>query len=131
MAVIAHDGYFPGILANRKNHIPVFSILAMSVLAFLLVLVGNLEIILEFGSVTFLLVSLLMAYANYKIRNLTNSSLLISLFSILGLALGTALILYYEFNNQPEQLLFIGSLYVLLTMGSWLYSRDKNHQICN
>jgi len=131
MAVIAGDGYFPSFLAKRVNHIPVFAIISMSVLAFLLVLAGNLEVILEFGSVTFLLVSLLMAYANYKIRHLTHSSLLITILSFFGLLFGTVLIFYYEFNNQPQQLFFIGGLYALLTMGSWLYSRKKPRQSTN
>jgi len=131
MAVIAGDGYFPKILAKRFNHIPVFAIISMAVLAFFLVLAGSLEVILEFGSVTFLLVSLLMAYANYKIRDLTNSSLFITIVSFFGLLIGTALILYYEFNNQPQQLIFIIGLYTLLTIGSWLFSRSKVHQVGN
>jgi len=131
MAVIAGDGYFPKVLAKRINHIPVFAIISMAVLAFFLVLAGSLEVILEFGSVTFLLVSLLMAYANYKIRNLTNSSLFITTVSFFGLLIGTALILYYEFNNQPLQLIFIIGLYTLLTIGSWLFSRSKAHQVGN
>ncbi len=131
MAVIASDGYLPNFLAKRVNHIPVFAIISMAGLAFLLVLAGNLEVILEFGSVTFLLVSLLMAYANYKIRHLTHSSLLITVLSFFGLLFGTALIFYYEFNNQPQQLFFIGGLYALLTMGSWLYSRKTSHQSTN
>jgi hypothetical protein len=44
---------------------------------------------------------------------------------LLGLALGAALIFYYEFNNQPEQLVFILGLYSLLTAASWLYSRRR------
>ena len=127
MAVIASDGYFPKILAKRINHIPVFAIISMAVFAFLLVLAGSLEVILEFGSVTFLLVSLLMAFANYKIRDLTNSSLFITVVSFLGLLTGTALILYYEYSNQPQQLLFIIVLYTLLTIASWLFSRVVSH----
>ena len=127
MAVIAKDGYFPKILAKRVNQIPVFSIITMAVLAFLLVLAGSLEVILEFGSVTFLLVSLLMAYANFKIRDLTNSSLLITVISFIGLLMGAVLILYYEYNNQPQQLKFIVILYILLTISSWLFSRKKVH----
>jgi len=123
MAVIAKDGYFPSILAKRINNIPVYSILSMSALAFILVLSGSLEAILEFGSITFLLVSLLMAYANYKIRDLTKSSLTITVISFLGLMVGTILILYYEFENEPQQVIFIGGIYILLTLGSWLYSR--------
>ncbi|VAW12870.1 Uncharacterized amino acid permease, GabP family, partial [hydrothermal vent metagenome] len=56
MAVIAEDGYFPKSLARRHRNIPIYAILTMSGAAFLLVLAGNLRIILEFGSVTFLLV---------------------------------------------------------------------------
>ncbi len=131
MAVIANDGYFPAFLAKRINHIPVFSIVTMAILAFLFVLAGNLQVILEFGSVTFLLVSLLMAYANYKIRDLTDSSTFITVLSFLGLLCGTALIFYYEFNNQPKQLIFILGTYVLLTIVSWLYSKGKKHKVGN
>ena len=125
MSVISQDGYMPGFLVGRKNNIPIYAILTMSVLAFLLVLAGSLKVILEFGSITFLLVSLLMAYANFKIRHLTGSSAVISIISMLGLALGTVLIIYYEFTSQPEQLLFICGLYVLLTLCARFYSRSE------
>jgi amino acid transporter len=128
MAVIAGDGFFPKALAKRSNNIPVVAIISMAVCAFLLVLAGSLQVILEFGSVTFLLVSLLMAFANFKIRHLTHSSIFITILSILGLLGGTVLILYYEYTIQPEQLVFIIGLYVLLTMASWLFSRKKHHQ---
>jgi len=131
MSVIARDGYFPSILAKHINHIPIYSIVCMSVLAFFLVLAGSLQVILEFGSVTFLLISLLMAYANYKIKHLTNSSRIITVISIIGLMIGTILIFYYEFNNQPQQLVFIGVIYMLLTAGSWLYSRSKTNHVGN
>lgn len=123
MAVIAQDGYMPSLLAKRTNHIPVFSILTMSVLAFMLVLAGNLKIILEFGSFTFLLVSLLMAFANHKIRHLTGSSSVITILAFLGLISGAALILFYELSYQPEQIIFIAGLYILLSLGAWLYSK--------
>lgn len=131
MAVIARDGYFPSILAKEVNYIPIYSVIFMSVLAFLLVLAGSLQVILEFGSVTFLLVSLLMAYANYKIKHLTNSSPIITVISIMGLMVGTILIFYYEITNQPQQMFFIGVIYMLLTAGSWLYSRNNTSHADN
>ena len=130
MAVIAEDGYFPTILAKRSGQIPSAAIIGMSTLAFLLILAGSLRVILEFGSITFLVVSLLMTYANYKIRHLTNSSLFITLLSITGLFLGTSLIIYYEFKHQPQQLIFIAGIYTLLTLGAWFYS-IKNHSTSN
>ncbi len=125
VAVIAKDGYFPFFLSKRKNHIPVNAIIAMALFAFILILAGSLQVILEFGSITFLLVSLLMAYANFKIRDLTNSSAFITLFSLAGLLLGTVLIFYYEISTQFKQVIFIVIIYILLTAGSWMYSRTK------
>jgi len=123
MAVIALDGYFPAILARRTNNIPVAAIICMSALAFSLVLAGSLQVILEFGSVTFLLVSLLMAYANFRIRHLTGSSLIVTVVAIAGLMAGTVLIFYHVFVHRPEQIVFIGGLYLLLAAGAWLYAR--------
>ena len=131
MAVIASDGYFPAILKKRVGHIPVNAIIAMSCLAFVLILAGDLQEILEFGSITFLLVSLLMALANDRMRHETGSSRWLTLTSIVGLALGTVLILAYEAMHQPRQLMFIIALYVILSLGSWGYSlirQRANHR---
>lgn len=123
MSVIAEDSYFPKILAQRKNNIPVYAIVAMAFLAFCLILVGNLEVILEFGSVTFLLVSFLMAFANYSIYEKTNSSLILTILAMIGLVMGTILIIYYEASRQIEQLYFIAGLYLFLTLSAWIFSR--------
>ncbi len=126
MARISDDGYLPKIVSIRKNNIPKYAIITMSMVASLLIAVGGLRLILEFGSITFLLVSLLMSIANFKIRKKTQSSLLITLISIGGLAMGTVLILYYEFQSNPEQLLFIGVLYIVLTLGAWGYAKVRD-----
>ena len=125
MSVIAKDGYFPKVLSKRKNNIPYISIITMSIFSFVLILFGNLKIILEFSSVTFLLVSFLMAYANFKIRKKTSSSLFVTILAMVGLLLGMVLILYYEYTAQVEQLYFIGVLYMLLTLGAFFYSYLK------
>ncbi|MBO6752349.1 MULTISPECIES: APC family permease [Spongiibacter] len=128
MAVIAADGFFPAALATRKNRIPVYAILSMAALAFALILAGSLQMILEFASVTFLLVSLLMAYANFRIRAQTQSSLLVTVIAFLGLLVGTVLIFSYEYRNQPEQLVFIVTLYAILSVGSWFFSRKQHRR---
>ena len=129
MSVIANDGYLPKPLIKKTNNIPVYAIVTMALLAFLLVVMGGLELILEFGSITFLLVSLLMAFANFKIRKLTNSSSIMTILAILGLMFGAILIFYYEFNNKLQQMFIIGGLYILLAVGAWLYSRGKDHHV--
>ncbi len=131
MAVIAKDGYLPLFLVKRVNHIPVIAIVSMAALSFLLVLLGGLELILEFGSMTFLLVSVLMSYANYKICDLTNSSRFLTVLSFFGLMSGMILILYYELSTQLHEMIIIGGIYILLAALSWFYSRNKIHHIGN
>lgn len=123
LAVIAEDGYLPKYFAKRKNHIPINAIILMSIAASFLILIGGLELILEFGSITFLLVSLLMAIANYKIRKETKSSSFITITSIVGLGLGGVLILYYEFSQKWDEMLVIVLLYIALLAGAWGYAR--------
>jgi len=125
MSVVARDGYFPSFLIKRKNNIPIYAIITMAVLAFLLILVGNLKVILEFSSVTFLLVSLLMAVANLRMYKETASSLIVTILAIIGLLFGMVLILYYEYTAQIDQLFFMGGLYVLLSIGAYLYARSS------
>jgi amino acid transporter len=125
MAVIAKDGFLPLILEKRKAYIPVYAIITISLFAFLIILSGSLETILEFGSITFLMVSLLMAYANYTIRNFTNSSSFLTLFALFILGGSTLLIFYFEFDQHPKTMFSIISLYLLLTLGAWIYAKKR------
>ncbi len=127
MAVIAHDGYFPGLLAKRSNNIPVNAILAMSGLAFCFVLAGSLQVILEFGSITFLLVSLLIAATNHKMREETNSHAIFTTLSMGGLLAGTLVLVGYKVLTQPEQLFYILGLYTFLTLGAFAYVKRLKH----
>ncbi len=126
MAAIAEDGYFPRILAkrNRKN-IPYVALTVMVSLAAFLILIGGLRLILEFGSITFILVSLLVAYTNYVIRDKTHSSTVIMILSIIGLFMGVIFILYYEFTTKLDQMLFILAIYIILGTGAYLYARRR------
>jgi amino acid transporter len=126
VSAIAKDGYFPKFLVKRKNNIPIYSIIMMSIFAFSLILAGNLTVILEFGSVTFLLISMLMAYTNFKIHKLTDSSNILTIIAMLTLLMGTLLIIYYEATTQIEQVYFIVGLYSLLTFGAWIFSKFKS-----
>ena len=124
MARIADDGYLPSIVSKRENNIPKTAIMSMAGIASLLITIGGLQLILEFGSITFLFVSLLMAIANFKIRKKTKASTAITILSILGLFIATSMILYYEYLTSPKQLLSIMILYILLALGACAYARS-------
>jgi amino acid transporter len=127
MAAIAKDGFLPGVLGKkRKVHIPVYAILLMSSTAYVLVLSGGLQVILEFGSITFILVSLLMAYANYRKRKETQSSQAMTLLAISGLAIAGLLILYFEYTHNRSQLFYILGIYGMLALGSYLFARRRS-----
>ena len=126
MAVIADDGYFPKFLAKRKGSIPVNAVIAMGVLAGVLIIIGGLELILEFGSITFLLVSTLVAIANYDIHDKTNASRPITIIAIVGLLSATSFILYYEFTHKWQQMVAIVALYIILGVGAYVYAKKEN-----
>ena len=128
MARIADDGYMPPIISQRRGTIPKTAITAMAAIASLLIALGELRLILEFGSITFLLVSLLMAIANFKIRKKTGSSTWITILAILGLLVGAILIVFYEFMTNPDQLLFIVILYIVLALAAWGYARMRRRE---
>ncbi|MCB0369830.1 MAG: amino acid permease, partial [Bdellovibrionales bacterium] len=55
MAVIAEDKVFPKILCHRrKGHIPDYAIFLMAFFAIIFILLGALQSIIEFGSITFI-----------------------------------------------------------------------------
>ena len=124
-SAISTDGYFPKVFSQRINDIPVKAILLMAIVASALILLGGLELILEFGSITFLLVSLLMAIANFKLRNVTNSHVMVTIMAIIGLSIGSMLILYYEFKTKWEQMIFIIALYLVLSIFAFFFSKKN------
>jgi amino acid transporter len=129
MTVIARDGYFPKFLRYRnEKNIPVYSILTMAFLAFILILSGSLKVILEFGSITFIIVSVLMALANFKVRNETKTNTLFALVAIVGLTCGGLCLFYYELTNEYENILYILGLYIVLLVFSLIYSKLSHNE---
>ncbi len=129
MAVIAEDGYFPAYLKKRdRKNIPVHAIVTMTGMAAFMVLIGGLELILEFGSITFLFVSALMAYANFRIRKKTHSSGMWPVLALVGLTIGIVFILYYEITHKLDQMMVILVLYALLAIGALLYAYWAEHR---
>lgn len=127
MVVVAENGYMPSILAKRKKSIPVNGIITMAIVSSLLILIGGLELLLEFGSITFLIVSLLMAMANFKIRKQTGSSAIITIIAIALLAMSGSLVLYYEAVNALHQVIFIVALYIIIIIIAYIYAKKREH----
>ena len=129
MSVVAEDGYMPSKLSSRKNGIPVNAVIVMACISSVLILAGGLELILEFGSITFMVVSFLMAMANFKLRKETGSSTLVTIAAMSVLFIGGVLILYYEFADELHQMFYIIGLYIILTIGAYLFAKKRERQV--
>ena len=99
----------------------------MFALAFLLVIIGGLQIILEFGSITFIIASFLMAVANFKKRKETDSHVILTLVAMICLFVAGVLILGFKLMHAPEQLGAIAVIYVILIVGALIRSRLQRH----
>ncbi|MEJ2112919.1 MAG: APC family permease [Flavobacteriaceae bacterium] len=121
-ALAAGAGTF---LGQFGRFIVIFGALLATSSAISLLATGGLQVILEFGSITFIIVSLLMAYTNYKKRIETKSSLAITLTALVGLLLAGLLIIYFEFNENKEQFIYILIIYILLGIGAFFYSKKS------
>ncbi|MCB1214064.1 MAG: amino acid permease [Deltaproteobacteria bacterium] len=129
MAVIAQDGYLPKLFSRRiKTYIPHYAIIVMGLIAFVLILTGGLQSILEFGSITFIVVSFLMSVANLKIRKKTKTKSVYAIMAMTGLLGALVLIFYYEFISNRMQLLSILLIYASLTVLAWLYAWMQNRK---
>ncbi len=127
MAVIATDGYFPAILARRrKEHIPGHAVVTMTFTAALLVIVGGLEELLEFSSITFIIVSLLMAIANFVKRQQTGTHPVVAVGVMGFLTVGMVAILRYQWLFHTSALAVTIGIYTALAIGSVLYARRRD-----
>lgn len=123
MAVIAIDGYLPAFLARRhKDHIPGYAVIAMTLTAILMVMLGELEELLEFSSITFIIVSLLMAYANFVKRKQTGTHPLLALGAMVFLAIAMFAILRYQWLFHPRALAVTFGIYIALGVGATTYA---------
>ena len=124
MAVIADDGYFPAAFSRRvRGHTPAHGIVALAFLAWLVVLTDRLDLIVEFGSLTFMIVSLLMAVANLKLRAQTGANGLFAGLAVASLAAGAVLILVWQLRTEPLHLGFTLAVGLVVVVSSNRYAK--------
>lgn len=129
ISLISKDGYFPSVLSKKiRTHIPKNAIITMSIFAFILIFSGGLQMILEFGSITFIMVSFLMALSNYIKRKETNTHIIPAIIAMCGLLVAAILIFYFEWTENKTQLFYIISIYAILVVFAYFFSR-KNKKL--
>ncbi len=110
-----HEMPRPFSFRNRET-VPWIAVVVLSILTVVFTYFGGLELIASFSSMTFLLVSLAVNIANYKLRHKTQSNAYyIIVGSILVLfTIGTLIV--YLVIHSPEKLIWIVSVYIVLIL---------------
>jgi amino acid transporter len=117
MAEMASDDAAPVAFSFRSRvDVPWLALLTITVLAIGLTALGGLELIAAFSSMTFLIVSLAVSIANFRLRNQTGSH---AVFVATGVALILATIVImciYLWRHAPINLAWISSIYVSIIL---------------
>jgi len=112
MADMAIEHEMPKAFSFRNRQtVPWIAVISLGLLTLGFSYFGDLELIASFSSLTFLLVSLAVNIANYKLRVKTGANLYYVFIGMLLLLFTIATLLYYLFIHSPQDLIWIVSIY--------------------
>jgi amino acid transporter len=115
MAEMATEHEMPKAFSFRNiESVPWISVVTLGILTLCFTYFGELELIASFSSLTFLLVSLAVNIANYKLRDKTGANLYYIILGILLIVFTIATLLYYLFIHSQEDLIWIITIYTVI-----------------
>ncbi|RMF17033.1 MAG: amino acid permease [Alphaproteobacteria bacterium] len=124
MAQMGEEGKMPAILARRNAaSVPAIAVWLLVAAALALTLLGGLEIITAFSSMTFLLVSITVTLANLKLRRVSGAKVLPCLAGLVLMSVTVALVVLHLANERADLLLAILSFYATVAGASFAYLR--------
>ncbi|MEE8587810.1 MAG: APC family permease [Sulfurimonadaceae bacterium] len=117
MAEIASEHEMPKAFSFRnRESVPWIAVVVIATLTIVFTYFGGLELIASFSSLTFLLVSLAINIANYKLRHKTKANPYYIVLGSLLLLFTIGTLLVYLIQHSPEILIWIVSIYVVLIL---------------
>ena len=124
IAEMAAGGHMPRPLAKRNAEgAPATAVLALSAAGLLFALIGGLEIIAAFSSLTFLLVSIAVSMANWRLREKTGAKPWAIIAGLALMGLTVTLLLAHLAAQRPMTLLRLCGIYLLAGLPAWVYGR--------
>jgi amino acid transporter len=127
MAEMAEEKMMPSLLAKRnRKGVPHLSLSVLTFSALLFTFFGTLNVIAEFSSLTFLLVSIGVSIANLKLRHLTKPNLFFALLGLILMTLTVATLIFYLAITNLREVLTISSLYILVSLFAVFYTYISN-----
>ncbi|MFQ5538203.1 MAG: APC family permease [Gemmatimonadota bacterium] len=110
---MAQDNLAPRALSTRTpDGVPARAAIGITTAALLLTMLGSLELIASFSSMTFLLVSMGVCVANFILRRRTSSAVLPILLGLVLMGTTVVLLIRFLMKSDHTALVFIGVAYV-------------------
>ncbi len=127
MAEMAAERRMPAYLAARNaDNVPWLATITLIGLGGAFTVLGGLEVIASFSSMTFLLVSIGVSVANWKLRAQTGSRAWVIAAGIGLMATTVLLLVIHLANEKPMTLLAVMGIYVAAGIPAWLYGRGAD-----
>ncbi len=114
---------------QNQRHVPNYAVIALIILAGIFTLSGGLEVIAAFSSMTFLLVSIGVSAANWKLHKKSQSRLFLILLGITLMGMTVILLVYHLWTQSRDTLMIILAIYALVgsAAGLYIFIRGKRH----
>ena len=125
MAEMASDNAAPVAFSFRSRvDVPWIAVVVISVLAIGLTSLGGLELIAAFSSMTFLLVSVAVSFANFRLRQQTGAQPVIVIAGIALMLTTIATMVVYLWMNSRSDLFWMASVYgfvilMVIVLSTW------------
>ena len=110
---------------SRTRDVPVVGIITLTAMGIAFTTLNSLDTIASFSSLTFLLVSLGVGIANYKLRSITKSNKLIVISGMVVVLITIGLLLFYMWNHERDTLYSVALLYTLVIVAELLFSKRR------
>lgn len=115
MSEMASEHEMPSAFSFRNREtVPWVAVVTLAILTVIFTYFGGLELIASFSSLTFLLVSLAVNIANYKLRHKTGANLYYIILGSILLLFTIGTLVYYLAIHSPENLIWIIGVYAVL-----------------
>ena len=127
MAQIATERMLPRAFSFRRrtSDVPEFAIVVFIALGVVFTSLGTLDIIATFSSLTFLLVSLGVGVANFRLRATTRANPALILAGLAVVAVTIALLLWHMWTKERDLFYSVAGLYAVILIGELGFSQRR------